>query len=68
MKRGDRVLTDWNGRSVTSHIIQEVHDNGKDRPFEPCQSGILFRVLPALEGLNRWDWIDSKWFVLDGQG
>lgn len=55
MREGDEAVTDYEGRLTRVVII--------DRK-EGCrsQSGIMYRVRPALRNTTERDWIDADWF------
>lgn len=53
---GDKAVTDFNGKGLTTVVITDRNDNASS------QSGVSFRVDPPLKGGDGWTWYDSDWF------
>ena len=54
-KIGDDVLCEWDSGVITRHTIA-------DKKTGVSQSGVMYRVNPALRRTSNADWIDSEWF------
>lgn len=52
---GDFVLCEWDEGKLTKHKIT-------DKKHGASQSGVMYRVSPALRLSSENHWIDSDWF------